>query len=55
MSNNKKWNYVKTIEKMSNQELKKRIRDAMNFEIQNKIRPIIMYPYTGQLYLVDMV
>ena len=44
MSNNKKWNYTETIEKMSDQELKKRIRDAMNFEIQNKIRPI---PYIG--------
>ena len=44
MSNNKKWSYTKTIEKMSDQELKKRIKDAMNFEIQNKIRPI---PYIG--------
>lgn len=44
MSNNKKWNYAKTIEKMSDQELKRRIKDAMNFEIQNKIRPI---PYIG--------
>ena len=44
MSNNKKWSYTKTIEKMSDQELKRRIKDAMNFEIQNKIRPI---PYIG--------
>ena len=44
MSNNKKWNYAKTIERMSDQELKKRIKDAMDFEIQNKIRPI---PYVG--------
>ena len=44
MSNNKKWNYAKTIEKMSDQKLKRRIKDAMNFEIQNKIRPI---PYIG--------
>jgi len=45
MSNNKKWNYAKTIEKMSNRELKRRIKDAMNFEIQNKICPI---PYIGE-------
>ena len=44
MNNNKKWSYTKTIEKMSDQELKRRIKDAMNFEIQNKIRPI---PYIG--------
>ncbi|MBW6440915.1 hypothetical protein K0B03_02665 [Patescibacteria group bacterium] len=44
MTNNKKWDYVKTIEKMSDQELKKRIVDAMNFEVQNKIRPV---PYIG--------
>lgn len=30
---------------MSDQELKRRIKDAMNFEIQNKIRPI---PYIGE-------
>ena len=42
--NNKKWSYAKTVEEMSDQELKERIKDAMDFEIPNKIRPI---PYIG--------
>ena len=42
--NNKKWNYTKTVEEMSDQKLKKRIKEAMSFEIPNKIRPI---PYIG--------
>ena len=42
--NNKKWNYTKTVEEMSDQELKKRIKEAMAFEIPNKIRSI---PYIG--------
>ena len=36
--NNKKWAYTKTVEEMSDRELKERIKDAMNFEIPNKIR-----------------
>ncbi len=44
MTNNNKWNYAKTIEEMGDNELEKRIQDAMNYEIENKIRII---PYLG--------
>lgn len=41
---NKKWKYVKSIEEMNDRELAERIKEAMDFEIENKIRPI---PYLG--------
>lgn len=41
---NKQWNYVKKIEEMGDADLKKRIQEAMDFEIENKIRSI---PYLG--------
>lgn len=44
MANSKKWNYTKTIEEMSDSELRKRIKEAMDYEIKNKIRTI---PYFG--------
>jgi len=44
MANNKKCNYTKTIEEMNDGELRKRIKDTMDYEIRNKIRPI---PYFG--------
>lgn len=44
MKINPKWNYTKTIEEMSDRELRKRTKDAMDYEIKNKIRPI---PYLG--------
>jgi hypothetical protein len=37
---NQKWDYTKTIEEMGDRELNKRIKDAMNYEIKNKIRAI---------------
>lgn len=47
--NKQKWQFAKTIEQMSNEDLKKRIQDAMDFKIENKIRPI---PYLGKEELV---
>lgn len=44
MSESKEWKYAGKIEEMSDKELKRRIQDAMDFEIKNKIRPI---PYLG--------
>ena len=38
--NNKKWTYAKTVEEMSDCELKERIKEAMAFEIPNNIRPM---------------
>ena len=44
MSKLKKLNFVKKIEDMDDKELKERIQFGMDFEIENKIRPI---PYIG--------
>jgi len=41
---NKKWDYAPVIEKMTDEQLKQRIQDAMDFEIENQIRRI---PYLG--------
>lgn len=46
---NKKWKYYRTIEKMSNRELEKRIRKTMDYKIENKIKSI---PYIGGERLV---
>lgn len=45
MSEDRKWGYAGKIEEMSDEQLRKRIQDAMDFEIKNKIRPI---PYLGK-------
>jgi len=45
----KKWRYVKRIEEMDDETLRKRINDAMSYKIENKIRPI---PYLGKEEIV---
>lgn len=44
MKKKKEWKYVKRIEEMNDKTLRKRIEEAMEYEIENKIRPI---PYIG--------
>lgn len=44
MSESKNWEYARKIEEMSDEQLRKRIQDVMDFEIKSKIRPI---PYLG--------
>lgn len=41
-----KWDYKKVMEGMSDEELEKRIQEAMDLEFKNKIRPI---PYVGKI------